>query len=165
MPAQARRLRLGYLVGELNITGRQRGFGALAADFFRVRGGARARGGTILGRYRSSRKSTLPPRVAPYLWPGPDGPASTMRLELMREGLMECEARITVEAALRDKADRARLGARKTRAFEALLSERSRWARRALSVPGGLTFIGSDWRGRRSALFDAAAEVDRLAGR
>ncbi|MFW6158948.1 MAG: hypothetical protein ACOC8E_06280, partial [Planctomycetota bacterium] len=97
----------------------------------------------------------------PYIWPGPKLPVSTTRLEIIREGLIECEARITIEAALLNKKARAKMGAEKTRAFEKLLVEKTRWTLNS-STFGGYSYISSDWRGRRAKLFAAAAEVNRL---
>jgi hypothetical protein len=107
----------------------------------------------------------------PYLWPGPDGAVSTVRLEMMREGLMECEARITVEAALLDPQARTTLGEARATAWEAMLTERIGWLRQAGGWPettGGISgeqiYISSDWQNRNAALFAAAAEVNRLLG-
>lgn len=154
------RRRLG---GERNTTGEQRGFGRLSGDFWAVEE-AQGRDGAISSRYPNSSNGQLQIRMDPYLWPGPDGAISTVRLEMMREGLMECEARITVEAALLDETARARLGEERARAYEAMLDERTRWLRRAGDVAGEQTFIESGWRDRNARLF-AAAEVNRLLAR
>jgi hypothetical protein len=159
--SQAQLLRLAYLAGERNITGQQRGFGRLSGDFWPVKEG-QGRDGAISSRYPTASKGQLQIRMDPYLWPGPEGAVSTVRLEMMREGLMECEARITVEAALLEETSRARLGEGRAKAYQALLDERTRWLRGAGGVAGEQMFIGSDWQDRNARLFAAAAEVNRL---
>jgi hypothetical protein len=156
----------GYLAGEKNICGAQRGFGRMNADFFILpeAGGHKKNRGLITCRWPGHAKAQLSLRMNPFVWPGPDGPVSTVRMEMVREGLMECEARIVVEAALLDKAARARLGESKANELEALLVERTRWTLSSGGTYGAYKYIGSDWRGRRAALFDAAAEVNRLLG-
>jgi hypothetical protein len=119
--------------------------------------------GVICGRYECH-KAQLTLRMNPYLWPGPRGPVSTMRLEMIRENMSECEARIAVESALLDKSARAKLGAEKAAAFEKLMVEKARWVGNA-SLFGGYKFMASDWRGLRARVFDAAAEVQKLRER
>jgi glycosyl hydrolase family 123 len=162
--AQDQLLMLSHLAGERNITGSQRGFGRLSGDFWRVKGG-QGRDGAISARYPDSSKGQLQIRANPYLWPGPDGARSTVRLEMLREGLIDCEARITVEVALLDKTMRAKLGEEKAKEFQALLDRKTNWTRRAGGAIGALQYVNSDWRGLRAKIFAAAAEVERIVGR
>jgi len=46
-----------------------------------------------------------------FLAPGPDGAVATARLESLKEGLQECEARIFLEHALLDGAKKTQIGA------------------------------------------------------
>jgi hypothetical protein len=133
-------------------------------DFFLVmkgRGNKVQKGrGLICGRYWCH-KAQLTLRMNPYVWPGPKEPVSTVRLEMIRENMMECEARIVIESALLDKSKRAKLGAAKAAELEKLMTEKAR-AIANCGVFGGYKFMASDWRGLRARLFDAAAEVERL---
>jgi len=96
---------------ECQITGEQRGLGRLGADFWYCLKDTRGRlGNTVTDRYTEAYWHNL----NIYNWhlaPGPDGPVATARLELIREGLQECEARIAIESALTDPALKAGLGA------------------------------------------------------
>jgi hypothetical protein len=150
-----------YLAAEKNICGAQRGFGRMNGTFFVCpgAGGHKKNRGLITCRYPGHAKAQLSLRMDPYVWPGPRGPVTTLRLEVVRENLMECEARIVIESALLDKKARARLGEEKAKALEALLTERTRWVLSGGSTYGGYKYIGSDWLGRRAKLFDAAADV------
>jgi hypothetical protein len=162
-PAQDQHFSKGYLATEKNICGAQRGFGRMNGDFFKVlkpgQGDKRNRG-MLTSRFGG--KGHLSIKMNPFLAPGPEGPVSTVRLEVIRENLTECEARIVIESALLDKAARAKLGEEKAKEFEELLVERTRWVFTGGSTYGAYKFIASDWRGRRARLFDAAAEVRRL---
>jgi hypothetical protein len=156
----------GYLAGDRNICGQQRGFGRMNADFFILpgAGGHKKNRGLITCRYPGAAKAQLSLRMTPLLWPGPKAPVTTVRLEMIREGLIECEARITIESALLDKASRAKLGEEKAKALEAVLVEKTRWTLNG-STFGAYAYIASDWRGLRARLFDAAAEVNRVLDR
>jgi Glycoside hydrolase 123, catalytic domain/Glycoside hydrolase 123 N-terminal domain len=164
-PAQSQLFQLSYLASDRNITGAQRGFGRISADFWKVLKGSHGRSYSISARYPDSSKGQLQIRMVPYLSPGPKGAISTVRLEMMREGLMECEARIIIESALLDKAACAKLSDAKTKAYQELVDEKTNWTRAGGNHIGALKYIGSDWRGRRTRLFDAAAEVNRLLGK
>lgn len=156
-----------YLAGDRNICGGQRGFDRMNGDFFPVLlpgEGHRKSRGLPCGRYPGSGKTQLALRMNPYIWPGPKLPVSTVRLEVTREGLMECEARITIDSALLDKARRAKLGEEKAKALEEVLVEKTEWTLNS-STFGAYAYIASDWRELRARLFDAAAEVNRTPGR
>jgi len=162
--AQDQLFKCAYTAAERNICGAQRGFGRMNGDFFKVIKGKGARvqkgQGLICGRYWCH-KAQLTLRMNPYVWPGPREPVSTVRLSMIRENMMECEARIAIESALLDKSKRARLGAEKAAKLEKLLVERTS-AIANCGLFGGYKFMASDWRGLRARVFDAAAEVEKL---
>ncbi|MEX0886629.1 MAG: glycoside hydrolase domain-containing protein [Phycisphaeraceae bacterium] len=90
------------LAPEQNITGRQRGLGRLGADVWYVLEDRRGRRtGAVYHRYPENNWRNLDIESW-ILAPGPQGPLATARLENMREGLQEAEARIYIEAALMD---------------------------------------------------------------
>jgi hypothetical protein len=162
LTARVQRIHAGFLLGERCVARGLRGVGRLNGDFFRVKGGV---GGArlIAGRYELNKNHKLTLKLDSLVHPGPAGPVSTERLEMLREGLLECEARIAVEAGLDDGTARERLGKACAGKLKAMLAERDKWIRRAGSETGAMMFVASGWRARRSALFDAAAEVGRAA--
>lgn len=114
---------------QLNITGQQRGVGRLGADFWSVikdRRGRRA--GQAFARYPENHWRGLNINNW-FLAPGPDGPVATARLENLREGVQECEARIVLEDALRDPDRKQRLGDDLAQRAEAILDahQRAMW--------------------------------------
>ncbi len=164
---------------EINIAGGQHGFGRMGGDYWRS---VRDQRGRIRGyayeRFPQSTWGNLNLRSA-VLAPGPDGPVATTRLEVMREGIQECEARIFLETALTDEALRERLGSDLIRRSQALLDERTLAVQRGLAdfevncygfrtpwnwifqtgVAGHAWFAGSDWQKRSRMLYKLAAEV------
>jgi len=141
------------------------GIGRCGADFWPVLEGARGKR-AVLGRYPDTshwhggwlRNST------PYvLAPGRDGPVATVRFEMLREGVQECEARIFIERALTDPAARKRLGEPLARRCQDILDERVRAHRRAIA--GGGRFLTWTWFAasgvaeRTRRLFAAAGQV------
>jgi hypothetical protein len=177
-------------IGELNATGKRRGFARLGGDFFPV--GVDKRG---------QRQGTLSARFPPTSWrqldiltslleAGQDGPVGTARFEILREGLQECEARIFIEQALLDDARRAELGEALATRCQDLLDARARNIFKAVSnlrakagsaarccysgecwwnwppVVGSHWFASSDWQAETMRLYEAAAAVaERLASR
>ena len=165
---------------ELNIQGNQRGVGRLGGDFFRVLPNQRGeKFGYLFNRYRESdwHNRTLTNSLT-YLAPGPKGALATVRFEMMREGLQECEARIFIEKALLDEALSAKLGEELAQRCQAILDERTRynlWApddphyRMHSNLRGGGVgwhwYAGSGWQQRSAKLYNAAAEVAAALGR
>ena len=110
---------------------------------------------------------------ANWLAAGPQGPISTVRFEVGRAGIQECEARIFIEQALADEKLRAGLGQELADRCQALLDERTRtisWAdekttnnRYHCYLPGGPLgvdwYAGSDWQTRTARLLATATEV------
>jgi len=166
-------------LGEINIMGTQRGFGRMGAEFWKVFRDKRGRRHHCVGeRYYKAEWRNLN-ILTSMLAPGSEGPVSTTRFEMMREGLQECEARILVERAVTDKTRRAKLGEALAKRCEKVLAERSLamqiannslqslgfkerdgWNKR--SYTSQVTYqwyIVSGWQERSEALFEAAAEV------
>jgi hypothetical protein len=93
-----------------NITGGQRGGGRMGGDFWKVvRGAKGARSGAVWARYPENNWRNLD-LIDWFLAPGPDGAVATTRLECLKEGIQECEARIVMEDALLNASKKARLG-------------------------------------------------------
>ncbi len=117
----------------------------------------------------------LPPAV---LAAGPEGPVSTCRFEMFREGLQECEARIFIEQALQDEKQRIKLGDTLAAECQALLDERTRYiiwsdetntnGKNHCSLPRGPLgfdwYAGSGWQERSAQLYEMAAEVQKVLG-
>ena len=102
------------------------GIGRVGADYWHVlkdRQGRRT--GPVYARYPESNWRNLDIESW-VLAPGPEGPVGTARLENLREGLQECEARIALEDALLDLGRRRRLGNELAQRIQALLDERQR---------------------------------------
>lgn len=174
------------LMEETTVMQGYRGVARLGADFWCVLSNRRGeRVGSIAGRYPKSFWNNLNIEVN-VLAQGPNGPVATARYEAIREGLQECEARIVVERALRDKDASAKLGKETCAKFQAMLDERSRQIRHGTStlaanghyvqwawapenwwqapgVAGHCYYIGSGWESRAYDLFAAAAEVEKKA--
>jgi len=170
------------------ITGDQRGVGRLGADYWQaVRDKRGRRAGRAQDRYPESHIQKLGINAS-ALAPGPNGPVATQRFEALREGIQECEARITIERALADGALRARLGEELAQRCEEHLKARSMMMRLSLSnlqlysrsearspeawmalacmgawssVSGHNWFLSSGWRERSAELFALAGEVAR----
>jgi Glycoside hydrolase 123, catalytic domain/Glycoside hydrolase 123, N-terminal domain len=111
---------------KLNITGPQRGLGRLGGDFWRVIRDKRGRRvGAAFGRYPENHWRGLNISSC-FLAPGPDGPVGTSRLENLREGVQECEARILIESALLDAKLKQRLEPDLAKRAQAILNEHQR---------------------------------------
>ena len=113
-------------------------------------------------------------QVTYMVCPGRDGPVSGARLEALREGLQEAEARVFVQSALLDEKLRARLGADLARRAGAICDERTR-ALRYLSEfrictlakepwPSHYIFDSYPWQQRSARLYDLAADVAAALG-
>jgi Glycoside hydrolase 123, catalytic domain/Glycoside hydrolase 123, N-terminal domain len=157
--AQTQLLGCSYLAGEKNISGKQRGFGRMSADLWPVLEDKRGRKSSISYRYPETSWGACNLRMTPFLQPGPSGAISTGRFEMIREGLQECEARISIEKALLNPAKRTRLGDALAARCQAILDERTRAVRESSGLMGGIMFIGSGWQGRNRKLFTLAGDV------
>jgi hypothetical protein len=156
---------------EKGISGDMHGMGRQALDDF----AAMSRGRASNKRSTNWGSLTLAPA---WLAPGEKGPVTSVRFEVGREGIQECEARIFIERALLDEGKRARLGNELAARCQAICDERTRVVIMAdekgenqllhSSMPGGPVgydwFAGSDWQSRSAELFKAATEVARALG-
>jgi len=128
--------------------------------------------GTISDRYpEASWRNLNMPMSA--LAPGPDGPVATTRLQVYREGLQECEARIFLENALLQH--RGRLGA-EAREYEEAVNQRTLMIWKGVhhhqldtpvnfqwyaGVAGHIWFLGSRPEERTEQLFALAGKAAR----
>ncbi len=172
------------LLGELNLQSNRHGFGWIAADFWPV-----FKDKPITDRFRHLPRHNIVKAYAAYgftgsniLADGPEGAEPTVRYEMMREGLQECEARLAIEKALLDEAARAKLGEDLAGRCRRTLDYRTRstlWAflafhlNRRASVGHGIRQVdlgrawyeGSGWQQQSKELYALAAEVaGALAG-
>lgn len=109
-----------------NITGGQSGCGRMGAEFWpTVRNSKGDRSGAVWARYPENNWRNLD-ICDWFIGPGPDGPVATARLESLKEGLQECEARIFLEDALLDDAKKARIGADLAKQCQDALDEHHR---------------------------------------
>jgi hypothetical protein len=155
------------LLAERSFRKHERGFGRIGADFFRIFGQPhRESRGLPSNRYPESiwiaREVT-----AGWLGAGPDGPVSSVRFEMAREGIQECEARIYIETALyTDQAKRARLSDDLVERCEQARRERNGAMSigRSCGVAEALWYPGSGWQQRSADLYRAAGEVAAALG-
>lgn len=150
------------LLPENNIGGAQCGFGRNGADFFPVFKNEKGqRSGMLAGRYPQSNWAQLSLKTC-FLAAGPDGAISTVRFEMTREGVQECEARIFLEKVLLDKAARAQLGEEKAKKIQDMLDDRIRAGLWGQTNYGW--YVSSGWQDRSQQLYHAAAEVAKALG-
>jgi hypothetical protein len=90
------------LFGEICIQGPYRGFGRMGLDFWPVLENEKGRKNAmaIQGRFPTSSWRQSDEMIQCIVPPGPDGALSSTKLEIMREGLQETEARIFLESTL-----------------------------------------------------------------
>jgi hypothetical protein len=158
------------MIGEHGLLHGVKGVGRIGADFWNVLGEKDKR--CVVARYPATNWNQLNMTTATVdmLYPGPNGAASTARFEMLREGVQECEARISIEKALLDKALRAKLGEELAKKCEAILDERAQLIDEAAGKRGqparGWEWYADEtkWPERTEKLFSAAAEVARAAG-
>ncbi len=171
-PCYAWQLVRSRLIGELNIVGKQCGFGRMCADFWPVLKGGKGKRVTyysISRRFRISDWHQLNMRATPYLSPSEEGALTTIRFEMVREGLQECEARVFIEKALIDEGSRAKLG-ESAAAHQAMLDERVGGILGSMSTKSKsrgedhLKYVQSDWQGASAKLYAAAAQTASALG-
>ena len=93
----------------LNITGNQRGVGRLAADLWpAIRDNRGRRAQRVFDDFQENHWRGLNINNW-FLAPGYNGPVATGRMENLLEGVLECEARIYIEDALRNDPYRSRI--------------------------------------------------------
>jgi hypothetical protein len=140
-----------------------KGMGRMGADFWLVlkdgRGEPNRR--RLCGRYPESAwgQLSLENCTTAVLTPGPDGPLSTARAEGLRQCVQAMEARISMERALLDKEQRAKLGDDLAGRARKLIDDRRRTV-----FHGGDTYAKSDWVASAGGLYALAQEVaEKLA--
>ncbi|HUT36061.1 MAG TPA: glycoside hydrolase domain-containing protein [Planctomycetota bacterium] len=144
------------------------GLGRAGFDFWPVLGKDSIRGGvkhsaTVAARYPPCWDQLNIDRATENLVaPGPDGPIPTERFENVREGMLEAEARIFLERALLDPAQRAKLGDELARKLQKALDERA-WRIRAACI-GAVGYELADSEPFRHELFTCAAEAANKLG-
>jgi hypothetical protein len=146
---------------EQSLLANRRGLGQIGADFWPVRNRDGKALGTLVGRFPATNEGNLGIYAGQLLYPGPDGPAPTVRYVMMRENIQECEARIFLEKLLTAKP--CPLPEAVAARCQAVLDERTRWHRVELRVSGQerVFWAYSGWEGRSAALYNAAADAAR----
>lgn len=162
--AQSQLLSQGHCVAEKNISGGQRGFGRMSADLWPVVKDSRGRLHSISHRYPESGWGACDLRQNPFLKPGPNGALSTGRLEMIRDGLQESEARIFIEKALLDPANVTKLGTEFVAQCRQLLNLRRSFVHGSLGLRGAIVFLGSGRQDRVKELYRLAGEVAQKLG-
>ena len=177
---------------ETLVTANKRGVGHVGADFWPcVKDKKGVPSGTVTDRFPESYWRSL--HIGAWLLgPGPGGPVSTPRMEVFRDGIEECEARIAIEVALSDESLKAKLGADLAKRAGDYLDARlvSIWkgyglaqadldlgymthyrqwyegiGKRSDPAAGLKWYMASGWQDRAAKIFDLAGEVERkLAG-
>jgi hypothetical protein len=167
-PAYGIQLVESRMIGERNITGQQRGFGRMSADFWRVLKGGKRGPRSLSARYANTSWAQCNLYQTPFLAFTPGGPVqSTVRFEMIREGVQECEARIFIEQALLDKDLRAKLGEERAARLQAVLDARTQNIINMNEVTQPLmmmVYVCADRHKATSALYAAAAEVQEVLG-
>jgi len=172
-----------------------RGFGRMGLDYWPVlpndKGQKNMLG--IQGRYPISSWRQSDEMILCIVPPGPDGALSSSKLEMLREGMQDAEARIFLESVLSDPARRGKLSGELAVKAQAVLDARVRALQMNVSRPpiagfeteaqpdltgisfGGMYavrhsaifqqwFMESGWQQRSGDLFDVAGEVAEAGG-
>jgi len=163
-----------HMWGESTIACGRNGNGNVGGDFWPIVGslgkllpaGGSAEmfngGGTFCGLYPSSNmgRNGVGNNTVDLFGPGPEGPVSTVRFENALENNQESEARIFIEKA--PLAKEKPLPADLARKCQDMLDERTNVLRyQALGAGRMAPYL---WQERNLRLFDAAAQVQKLAG-
>ncbi len=162
-----------------------RGFAPWGGDYWPVLGG-RGRWRDIIARYNDPSAAHWDPRgswstvqlnsfqVTWIVGEGSDGPVSSVRAEILREGLQEAEARVFVQNALLDEQLTKKLSAELAARCKQLCDQRT-WELRYLSEfsvagfgksagPSHYVFDLAAWQQRSRQLYDLAGEVAKALG-
>ena len=165
-------------IAEQAIAGNMRGAGRLGADTWQaVKDKTGKRMGRVWERWPGANWGYLNCNSS-TLAPAPEGAVATMRYEMLREGLQECEARVAIEQALVDPALKGRLGDDlAARCADALLERQKAFWRsmcsmqsgplaphdvlswRGAVITGHLWLVGSPWQQRSETIYSLAGEV------
>ena len=169
---------------ELTVAGGQRGYGRLGGDTWRAIKDKRGRRAyRVYDRYPWSVWGNLE-LCCSLLAPGPEGAVATARFEQFREGVQACEARVFIEQALLDEAQRAKLGEDLAAHCQTALDDRilyglrgicnyknqlhdysAPWRWRFQTGEAGHAWLQSTaWRERNGTVFTLAGEVAQKLG-
>jgi hypothetical protein len=148
-----------------------RGIGPVGADFWNLTAAEKGpRTGTGPLENISTNLSMHMNSAAALLAPGPDGPVTTARFEIFREGLQVCEAHAVIEKALGDPATRQRLGDALVKRCAEINKERGQLlgfvsaGERFAQGEGWKWFETSGWEELSGKLFDCADAVSKATG-
>ncbi len=140
-----------------------RGVARIGADFWTVtKENRHYGGGTLAGLYANWGQTTISESTLELLYPAPGGPASTVRLDTLHQGIQEAEARIFIEKALTDAAARAKLGDELAARCQNVLDDRA-----LIYIAyreGPEWYPASGWQERSRAMYEVAGEVARALG-
>lgn len=133
------------------------GAGRMCLDYWPVTGSSRHGGRvSLFDRWPDSSSGQRCPHMSYLGFPGPDGAVATVKLEALREGLQEAEARVFIEERLVNGAITGRLAER----CQALLDKRTNFCRILHSnIPPVRVTIDQGWQQRTADLYALAAEV------
>ncbi len=140
------------------------GAGRMNLDYWPVKGSTAYSGVVVnlFDRWPESKCGQRQPQLTYLSVPGKHGALSTIRLEALREGLQESEARILVEKALVNKTITGALAAK----AQKLLDARANFCRIVHSDMRPLTCTyGPGWRQSSANLYRLAAEVAAKLGK
>ena len=136
----------------------KRGVGRIALDYWVFpRTGGKHGLTDVYNRWPESTCSQRRPTLMKLAGAGSEGPASTVRYELLLEGLAEAEAMIIVAEALNTRADK--LGPELTERCRRLLRERIDTARILNGYYGPAAWDHTGWQDASKRVFEAAAQV------
>ena len=163
-PSQWRNYANGTMVSGYGMDNEAAGFAFLWMDFWTV---PSATGWPFLNRWSTVMTRKNSPS---FVEPGPDGPVATVRYEMLREGLQECEARIVIEKAVVGKKVTGDLARRSRALLEEMVSVRFQSGKFRGGHAGGNLGRADRmwgvapyprWQDATAKLFDLAGEVDR----
>ncbi|MCX7805288.1 MAG: hypothetical protein N3A38_08875 [Planctomycetota bacterium] len=155
----------GRLLGEMNILGAQRGFGRMSADFWPCVKDDKGRLRSISARFPETNWNQLNLSMTPYIYPADEGPQTTVRFEMLKEGMYESEAVILLDRAVTLKEQKDRLGEDLAEKCQVLVDERIKvLASFNDNYADAPDYAGSGWQDRSMALYSLAAAVSRALG-
>lgn len=162
-----------HAVTESYLAGNYNGLGRSGADFWPVIKDAKGNKSDVISRFPSWQRPGAPSlTIATFLYPAESGPVASVPYEILRMGVQESEARVSVEMVLEDKAKRAKLPPELVKKAQDLLDERIKAIIYAKTDKSAMYSIATDasWTGyaqgyadRARKLYDLAAEVTKAA--
>jgi len=145
--------------------GRQ-GMGRVCLDFWGVKPRSDAKKAVVIyNRYPHSSCAQRAPALYTLSWPGPEGPETTIRYEVLCEGLQEAEALIGISRAIDRHADR--LGPELLDECRRVFGDRRHFHKRSRVVWAQVPFHTNrrGWQDLSRRTYDCAAKVARKLGR